>query len=158
MRKRLGLTLSRQLKGIHSLKKKRFKMRVFVAMAQKNHFWSPKEPFGKQFLIEPLLCPIFPYYIVWKKKKNSMHSIHTIVFKKLRFWSPMRPKERIYEWQWSDASDAGRSRDSNSMAIVVRRYFIHTAQPTFILYRMYFLMVAVPTQTVCKGHQVEMVV
>jgi len=38
---------------------------------------------------------------------------------------PMRPQEKIYEWQWSDATDAGKSHDNN-MAKVVHPDYIHT--------------------------------
>jgi len=28
---------------------------------------------------------------------------------------PMRPQERIYQWQWCDATDSGRSHDNDNM-------------------------------------------
>jgi len=41
---------------------------------------------------------------------------------------PMRPRERICEWWWSDATDAGRARDKGNMAnidcIHTRTYFL----------------------------------
>ncbi len=49
-----------------------------------------------------------------------------------KFWSdftihyPVRPRERICEWQWGDTTDAGRSRESDNITNVVRPNFIHT--------------------------------
>lgn len=39
---------------------------------------------------------------------------------------PIRPHERICEWQWSDTTDTGRLHDRNNMADIVPLNFIDT--------------------------------
>jgi len=62
---------------------------------------------------------------------------------------PMRPRERICEWQWSDATDAGRSRDSNNMADAVCQNLNHTTQYTHSLGHRYVKLNSVHGLLVC---------
>ncbi len=90
---------------------------------------------------------ILPYYIVgensmWQKNMTEFTALMKELAKSTQmtyyFWHdsevcigwtlyyPMRPRERIYEWQRSNVTDAGRSRDRKNMTNVVLPDYIYT--------------------------------
>ncbi len=68
---------------------------------------------------------IVPYYIVQYVHYFQLDSEVCIQW---TLYYPMRPQEKIYEWQWRNATDAGRS------VTTLRRLYV---QITVILYRTY---------------------